>query len=122
MNGKLSEQPPAELIREISLKGLSGTLRLQQQRAEPDLRALMMEAARRAQPKFVSSRFRNPNELISPVAGLPNNISLSPTEGFVLSRVDIPTKLNELIAISGLSDLEAYRAIYVLALGGFLHR
>ena len=34
MNGKLSEQPPAELIREISLKGLSGTLRLQQQRVE----------------------------------------------------------------------------------------
>jgi len=223
MNGKLSEQPPAELIREISLKGLSGTLRLQQQRvevvvyfedgrvifaasnlrnlrlreylqkqglvsekelsalgtpsdpglasalcangrldrrtvdalfatqvadvlrvallwmegrwdfnertrfgdsvrAEPDLRGLLMEAARRVQPKFVSSRFRNPNELISPVAGLPNNISLSPTEGFVLSRVDIPTKLNELIAISGLSDLEAYRAIYVLSLGGFLHR
>jgi curved DNA-binding protein CbpA len=223
MNGKLSEQPPAELIREICQKSLSGTLRLQQDRAEavvyfengrvifaasnlrnlrlreylkkqglvsekelsalvtrsdpglasalcangkldrrtvdalfatqvadvlrvallwmegrwdfnertrfgdsvraePDLRDLMMEAARRLQPKLVSSRFRNPNELISPVAGLPNNISLSSTEGFVLSRVDIPTKLNELIAVSGLSELEAYRAIYVLALGGFLHR
>jgi curved DNA-binding protein CbpA len=223
MTGKLSEQPPAELIREICLKGLSGTLRLQQDRAEAvvyfengrvifaasnlrnlrlreylkkdglvsekelsalvsrsdpglasalcangrldrrtvdalfatqvadvlrvallwmegrwdfdertrlgdsiraelDLSDLLMEAARRVQPMFVSSRFRHPNELISPVAGLPNNISLSPTEGFVLSRVDIPTKLNELIAVSGLSDLEAYRAIYVLALGGFLHR
>lgn len=223
MNGKLSEQPPAELIREISLKGLSGTLRLQQERveavvyfedgrvifaasnlrnlrlreylkkqglvsekellalgtrsdpglastlcangtldrrtvdalfatqvadvlrvallwmegrwgfdertrlgdsvrAELDLRDLLMEAARRVQPKFVASRFRNPNELISPVAGLPNNISLSPAEGFVLSRVDAPTKLNDLIAVSGLSDLEAYRTIYILALGGFLHR
>jgi len=223
MNGKLSDQPAVELIREIRLKGQSGTLRLQQDRAEVvvyfengrvifaaanlrnlrlreylmkqglvsekdlaalvthsdselasalcangrldrrtidalfatqvadvlrmallwmegkwdfdertrlgdsvraelDLRELLMEAARRVQPKFVSSRFQNPNELISPVAGLPTNISLSPTEGFVLSRVDIPTKLNELIAVSGLGDLETYRAIYVLALGGFLQR
>ena len=223
MNGKLSEQPTAELIREISLKGLSGTLRLHQERveavvyfedgrvifaasnlrnlrlreylkkqglvsekelsaletrsdpglastlcangtldrrtvdalfatqvadilrvallwmegkwdfdertrlgdsvrAELDLGGLLMEAARRVQPKFVASRFRNPNELVSPVAGLPNNISLSPAEGFVLSRVDAPTKLNDLIAVSGLSDLEAYRTIYILAMGGFLHR
>src|SRR5882724_5373341 len=34
MKGKLTEQPLAELIREISSKGLSGTLRLEHERAQ----------------------------------------------------------------------------------------
>ena len=34
MNGQLSEQPPAELIREISEKSLGGRLRLEQKRVK----------------------------------------------------------------------------------------
>ena len=34
MKGKLSDQPLAELIREISAKGLSGALRLERKRAQ----------------------------------------------------------------------------------------
>ena len=34
MKGKLNDQPLAELVREISVKGLSGTLRLEHERAQ----------------------------------------------------------------------------------------
>jgi curved DNA-binding protein CbpA len=40
----------------------------------------------------------------------------------VLSRLDGPMRLNELIALSGLRELDARRTIYGLALGGFLER
>ncbi len=91
-------------------------------RVEINTERLLMEGARQMEPGFISTRFRNPQELISPVSEPPQANNLQPAEGFVLSRVETPIRLHELIAISGLGDLEAYRMIYTLALGGYLKR
>ena len=83
---------------------------------------LLKDAAQRLPLSFVSLRFRNPSETIArtPNASAANNFL--PGESFILSRLDQPTKLEELLAVSGLTELEAYRAIYGLALGGFIER
>ncbi|HWN09937.1 MAG TPA: DnaJ domain-containing protein [Pyrinomonadaceae bacterium] len=83
---------------------------------------LLKEAAQRLPLAFVSLRFRNPSESIarSTSASAANNFL--PGESFILSRLDKPTKLEELVAVSGLKELDAYRAIYGLALGGFVER
>ncbi|HUE82712.1 MAG TPA: DUF4388 domain-containing protein [Pyrinomonadaceae bacterium] len=91
-------------------------------RVDLGIEHLLMEIARRMEPAFISTRFRNPQELISPVLEPPQAINLQPAEGFVLSRVETPIRLQELISISGLGDLETYRMIYTLALGGYLER
>lgn len=83
---------------------------------------LLKEAAQRLPLTYVSLRFRNPSETIarSPNASATN--SFLPGESFILSRLDQPTKLEELVAVSGLRELDAHRAIYGLALGGFVER
>lgn len=91
-------------------------------RVDLNIEHLLMETARRMEPAFISTRFRNPQELISPVLEPPQANNLQPAEGFVLSRVETPIRLQELISISGLGDLETYRMIYTLALGGYLKR
>jgi len=91
-------------------------------RVSLDLRGLLMEAARRMQLELIASRFPSDEELISPATGLPDFNGLLPAEGFVISRVDSPMKLSELIALSGLGELEAMRTLYGLVVGGFLER
>ncbi len=91
-------------------------------RVSLDLRGLLMEAARRMQLELIASRFPSDEELISPPTGLPDFNGLLPAEGFVISRVDSPMKLSELIALSGLGELEAMRTLYGLVVGGFLER
>ncbi len=91
-------------------------------RVNVDTPSLLLQTARNLPLEFASSRFHDPNELISPVTGVPDFASLSPAEGFVLSRLEGPLKLNELLAISGLGNGEASRTIYGLILGGFLQR
>jgi curved DNA-binding protein CbpA len=224
MKGTLSAQPLAELIREISIKGLSGTLRLQLERAqtavyfdggqliyaasnlltlrlrkylskrgivvEKELRsegnnlsdldlaaalaaagtvrqkdidallsilvrdvlrvallwtegtwdfnqrarladpvcvkldnaALLREAAQRMSINFVSQRFRNPTELISRASDVSPTSNFLPAESFILSRLDEPLSLRELVLTSGLPELDAYRVIYGLALSGLIRR
>jgi curved DNA-binding protein CbpA len=87
-----------------------------------DVRELLMEAARRMQLELIASRFASDEEVISPSTSLPDFNGLLPAEGFLISRVDSPIKLSELIALSGLSELEAMRTLYGLFLGGFLER
>ncbi len=91
-------------------------------RLKIDVVTLLLETARKLPPKFVSSRIHNREESISPVTGMPDFGSLSPAEGFVLSRVDSPVPLGSLIAMSGLPEAEALRTIYGLALSGFIER
>lgn len=224
MKGKLTEQPLAELIREISSKGLSGTLRLEHERAQTavyfesgqliyaaanlrslrlreylikrgvfaekdraslennlsdlalaaamsasgtlsqkdvdtllanlvadvlrvallwtegswdfderahlgdpvrvqvDTANLLREAALRMPLEFVSHRFRNPGETISRASEVPRTSNFLPSESFVLSRLDMPTRVEDLVAISGLPELDAYRVIYGLALSDFVTR
>ncbi len=87
-----------------------------------DADSLLLDAGRRVPLKFAASRFRNPRELISPVMPPPANDSLLPTEVFLLSRLDRPMVLAELVALSGLEELETLRVIYSLALAGLLQR
>jgi DnaJ-domain-containing protein 1 len=221
MKGRLTDQPLAELIREIILKGLSGTLRLEHERAQAavyfedgpvvfaasnirtlrlreyltkrdlvserelenlgnlsdlslakalnangslkpedintvlatlvrdtlrvallwtegswdfnerarlddpvrvrlDTNSLLREAAHRLPLKFVSLRFRNPAEIVSRAADVSGN--LLPGESFMLSRLDVPTNVEQLVAASGLRDLDAYRILYGLTLSGLVTR
>ena len=87
-----------------------------------DARALLLEAGRRTPPKFVASRFRVPNELISLLAAPADSDNLLPTEVFLLSRLDRPTPLNELIAVSGLSENETLVIVYSLAVAGLVQK
>jgi len=83
---------------------------------------LLLEGSRRLPLDFTSSRFREPTEMLSPVAEPPNIGNLTTTEVFILSRLDGPTALNDLIAISGVPGLDALRVIYSLSLVGLIGR
>lgn len=87
-----------------------------------DLRGLLLETGRRTPPKFAASRLGLPTELISPVSTALEFANLQPTEVFILSRLDRPTPLQELIAVSGIGENEAFVVIYSLALAGLLER
>ncbi|HET9478552.1 MAG TPA: DUF4388 domain-containing protein, partial [Pyrinomonadaceae bacterium] len=87
-----------------------------------DTSALLLDTGRRLPPKFAASRFRNSAELISPASSPPESTNLLPTEVFLLSRLDRPTPLNELFAVSGISENETYVIVYSLVLAGLLER
>src|SRR6202171_4191809 len=88
-----------------------------------DIYTLIREAGQRMPLKFVSSRFRNPNETITraPDVAIGGN-NLLPNESFLLSRLDAPTKLQDLVALSGLREIDAHRLIYGLAVSGMATR
>jgi curved DNA-binding protein CbpA len=83
---------------------------------------LLFESSRRLPVEFVSERFSDKDEKLSPEADTPNDLNLLPAEAFVLTRVDAPLSINELLAIGGLPEAEALHISYTLALGGFLRR
>lgn len=83
---------------------------------------LLFESARRLPIEFVAARFQDRTEKLSPEASVPDELNLLPTEAFVLTRVDAPLSVNELLAVSGLPEAETLHFVYTLALGGFLHR
>lgn len=87
-----------------------------------DIRSLLLETGRRTPPKFAASRFRTPAEFISPVSTSLDFSNLLPAEVFLLSRLDRPTPLQDLVAVSGVSESEAFVVIYSLALAGLLER
>jgi curved DNA-binding protein CbpA len=88
-----------------------------------DVRNLLRAAGQRMPLKFVSARFRNPNETISRAPDVASSgTNLLPSESFLLSRLDAPTKLQDLVALSGLRELDAHRLIYGLALSGMVTR
>ncbi len=93
-----------------------------QVRAGVNVKALLVESARRLSPGFVARRFGDGDEKLFPESGLPDDINLSPGEAFVLSRVDAPVSVRDLVTICGLPEAETLRAAYTLALGGFLRR
>jgi curved DNA-binding protein CbpA len=85
-------------------------------------RQLLIESLRRMELQFAKSRLQNPREMISLARVAPKELSLSPTEGFLLSRVDAPVAVGELTALSGLREPDALRTIYGLVVTGFLQR
>lgn len=94
--------------------------------ARPDVSGLLAESARNLPPELVAIRMRDGGLTLAPAADVDEKLAaglrLLPTEAFVLSRVQEPTRLSEVIAISGLPEEETRRAVYVLALGGLLTR
>ena len=91
-------------------------------RVTVDMPALLLQGARNMPWELVASRFHNSDEIISPASGVPDFASLSPADGFVLSRVDGPVTLRDLLFVSGLREEEGTRTIYGLILAGFLQR
>jgi tetratricopeptide (TPR) repeat protein len=91
-------------------------------RGKVNLKQLMLDAARRMESQFVTTRFGNPKEPIAVVIQPDNGLNLSTTEGFLLSRIDGPMELGELIALSGQPEAEARRTIYGLILANALRR
>lgn len=87
-----------------------------------DLVSLLLDASRRIPADFIASRFRHDAELITPVAEPLINDNLQPAEVFLLSRLDRPTTVRELVAISGLGEAETLRHVYSLGLAGLLQR
>src|SRR5678816_3739821 len=87
-----------------------------------DFAALLLEAARRLPAKFAATRFDDTAELITPVEAPVFNDNLLPAEAFLLSRVDRPTIVREIVAVSGLGNDETLGHLYALALAGLLKR
>jgi curved DNA-binding protein CbpA/Arc/MetJ-type ribon-helix-helix transcriptional regulator len=83
---------------------------------------VLLESVRKARLKFVSSQFPDPNEIISPGASYNNCVSLTPAEGFLLSRVEADISVSELVSVSGLPDSDVIRALYALWLAGYVKR
>jgi tetratricopeptide (TPR) repeat protein len=86
------------------------------------IKQLLLDAARQMDLRFTSSRIRSPVEVISPASDGLGDLILSPTEGFLVSRVETPIAVGELIMLSGLREPEAHRTIYGLVLAGVLNR
>ena len=82
-----------------------------------DVRKLVREAAHRLPVSFVGTRFTNPGETLSRSPQTVDDQTFLPAESFLLSRLDAPTSLEQLLAVSGLPELDALRTIYGLALG-----
>ena len=87
-----------------------------------DIPSLLLDAARSVPPQFAVSRFKDPAEILSPTEAFPTHVNLLPSEGFLLSRLDQPRTLKELITMSGASESEALHMIYILGLTGFIKR
>lgn len=81
-----------------------------------DMRKLVREAAHRLPVKFVGMRFKNPSETLSRAPDAADDQTFLPVESFLLSRLDVPTPLEQLVAVSGLREHDALRTIYGLAL------
>jgi len=91
-------------------------------RVRVDTNNLLREAAHRLPLTFVSLRFRNPGETVSRAAEVSVQGNFLPGESFMLSRLDAPTNVEQLIAASGLRELDAYRILYGLTLSGLVTR
>src|ERR1041384_1278686 len=87
-----------------------------------DVGSLLLEAARRLPADFIVSRFSDRAEVISPVTDPLVNNNLLPAEVFLLSRLDQPMSVRELIAISGIGAQETLQLVYSLALTGVVQR
>ena len=87
-----------------------------------DTPTLLREAALRIPINFVSARFRNPGEMIARASEVSRDSNFLPAESFILSRLDKPLRLGELVLLAGLPEPEAHRVIYGLALSGLVIR
>ena len=127
LDGILAEQA-ASVLRVMLLWtdgawGFDGRARLSESiQVKVATRQLLLEATRRLDPQFASSRFPDGSETVSPASDPLEALNLLPTEAFVLSRVEGSISVDDLIALSGLRESEAKQGIYGLLLVGLLRR
>jgi curved DNA-binding protein CbpA len=125
---QLHTRQVADVLR-MALVWIEGTWQLEsksrlneQLNLKIDVDSLLLEASRRMPADFIASRFRDDTEVITPLAEPLINDNLLPAEAFLLSRLDRPMALRDLIAISGLGEAETLQRVYSLALAGLLQR
>lgn len=87
-----------------------------------DASSLLLDAGRRLPAKFAASRFRNPAELITPLTAPMVHDNLLPAEVFLLSRLDRPMALRDLVAVAGSGEEATLGIVYTLALAGLIKR
>lgn len=87
-----------------------------------DKAQLLLEAARRLPDDFVAARMGDREDVVSPSAMLAEDQQLLPEEAFILSRLDVPVSLSELLAVGGLPEAQTLRAVYALAACGLVRR
>lgn len=87
-----------------------------------DVRRILLEAARRLPLEFIASRLKDAAEIIAPTGTPPDDLGLLPEEAFVLSRVDAPVSVGDLITISGLAEGRTRQVVYALLLSGVVRR
>lgn len=106
-DGAWSFDPRARLVEEVA-----GTVATHE---------LLLESARRLPVEFAAARLTDA-DMLAPAAAPPMELTLLPTEAFILSRVDMPLTLADLVAISGLPEAQTRHTAYALALAGLLER
>jgi curved DNA-binding protein CbpA len=87
-----------------------------------DASEVMFEAARRLPPTFSGSRFPSINEVLTRVDANWDSRELKPAEAFLLTRLENPMRVYELVALSGLPELETLRTAYCLYVSGIVQR
>lgn len=88
-----------------------------------DLPDLLFSHARKMSTEQIMRRFKSLEERFGSRAKIPANINLLPQEAFVYSRLDgAEYSVEEIKNLSGLSETETLKSLYILWLGGFLIR
>ena len=87
-----------------------------------DATSLLLDTGRRLPKRFAASRFPDPAELIAPLEEPMVQENLSPAEGFLLSRLDRPATVRDLVSVTGLGEAETLHIVYSLALAGLMKR
>ncbi|MGZ8844299.1 MAG: DnaJ domain-containing protein, partial [Pyrinomonadaceae bacterium] len=87
-----------------------------------DVRRLLLESTRHLPATYLSSRFADTSEQLELAQANGQHPSLLPAEAFVLSRINGPTTVNELLSISGMNEEETLQSLYALAICGVVKR
>ncbi len=88
-----------------------------------ELSNLLLNYARNLSDETIIKRFRSFDERFALKKSYPVNINLLPVEAFIFSRMESNLmKIHDLKNMSGLSDLETMKSLYVLWMAGFVVR
>ena len=87
-----------------------------------DVQRLLLESTRHLPATYVSARFGDTSEQLELAQANGQPPSLLPGEAFVLSRITAPTKISELLAVSGMTEEETLQSLYALAICGAVKR
>lgn len=87
-----------------------------------DVRRLLLESTRHLPATYLSSRFADTSERLELAQANGQHPSLLPAEAFVLSRINGPTTVSELLSVSAMNQEETLQSLYALAICGVVKR